>query len=236
MQVQSIAPLLPASATRQDHSAEKPKSVAAEADFNSFLVLLTAQLRHQDPLQPLDATQFVAQLASFSTVEQLVGVNTRLDAQADRAAAEATASYAGWIGRAASATDGRFLASGETEVFTVPRIPGTDRIEAVVRTADGREVDRFQAVTDANGQAVWTGAAAHGIVSGAELKIELVYRALDTVIERRPAPVFRTITGLRGTPDGPTFDLAGGGTLPPGDIAELRESTRSAGTDSAGRI
>jgi flagellar basal-body rod modification protein FlgD len=54
------------------------------ADFQSFLRLLTAQLRNQDPLSPLDSTQFVAQLASFSTVEQLASANTRLDKIADR--------------------------------------------------------------------------------------------------------------------------------------------------------
>ena len=47
-------------------------------DFETFLKLLTAQLRNQDPLQPMDSTEFVAQLASFSAVEQQVRANDRL--------------------------------------------------------------------------------------------------------------------------------------------------------------
>ncbi len=39
-------------------------------DYNSFLKLLTAQMKFQDPTKPTDATQFVSQLASFSSVEQ----------------------------------------------------------------------------------------------------------------------------------------------------------------------
>ena len=41
-------------------------------EFNSFIQLLTAQVRNQDPLAPLDSTQFVEQLATFSTLEQQV--------------------------------------------------------------------------------------------------------------------------------------------------------------------
>ncbi|WP_018148343.1 flagellar hook assembly protein FlgD [Henriciella marina] len=51
-------------------------------EFNDFLKLLTAQLRHQDPMSPLDSTQFVEQLASFSTLEQQVQSNQSLQSMA----------------------------------------------------------------------------------------------------------------------------------------------------------
>jgi len=38
-------------------------------EFSTFLTLLTAQIRNQDPLAPLDSTQFVEQLATFSNLE-----------------------------------------------------------------------------------------------------------------------------------------------------------------------
>ncbi len=50
-----------------------------KSDYASFLNLLTAQLKNQDPTKPADATQFVAQLAQFSTVEQQVNTNSKLD-------------------------------------------------------------------------------------------------------------------------------------------------------------
>lgn len=65
---------------------EKSKSSASQQfvgeEFNNFLKLLTAQLRHQDPLSPLDSTQFVEQLASFSTLEQQVQSNQSLQSMA----------------------------------------------------------------------------------------------------------------------------------------------------------
>jgi flagellar basal-body rod modification protein FlgD len=45
----------------------------------SFLQLLVAQLQNQDPLQPQDGTQFVSQLAQFSTLEQTIQMRTDLD-------------------------------------------------------------------------------------------------------------------------------------------------------------
>ncbi len=48
-------------------------------DKNTFLQLFTTQLRNQDPLNPMDATAFTAQLAQFSSLEQLYNVNTNLN-------------------------------------------------------------------------------------------------------------------------------------------------------------
>jgi len=47
-------------------------------NFNTFLTLLTTQLKNQDPLSPLDTNQFTQQLVSFSEVEQQINTNTNL--------------------------------------------------------------------------------------------------------------------------------------------------------------
>src|SRR5512139_3118227 len=47
---------------------------------DAFLTLLIAQLQHQDPLNPADSTEFTAQLAQFSSLEQLSTINENLDA------------------------------------------------------------------------------------------------------------------------------------------------------------
>src|ERR1043165_7085088 len=46
---------------------------------DAFLKLLVAQLKNQDPLKPQDNSAFVAELAQFSSLEQSMGVNDRLD-------------------------------------------------------------------------------------------------------------------------------------------------------------
>lgn len=47
--------------------------------YGDFLQLLMAQMKHQDPTSPTDSTQWVSQLATFSSVEQAVQSNAKLD-------------------------------------------------------------------------------------------------------------------------------------------------------------
>ena len=58
--------------TEQPESTPKPKESALGRD--DFLNMLLAQLENQDPLDPQDATEFTAQLAQFSMLEQLVSI------------------------------------------------------------------------------------------------------------------------------------------------------------------
>jgi len=50
-----------------------------ELGKDAFLKILLAQIQNQDPLKPTDSTAMVAQLAQFSTLEQLQNLNTKLD-------------------------------------------------------------------------------------------------------------------------------------------------------------
>jgi flagellar basal-body rod modification protein FlgD len=51
-----------------------------ELGKDAFLQLLTTQLAHQDPMQPQADTEFIAQLAQFSSLEQLQSMRTTMDA------------------------------------------------------------------------------------------------------------------------------------------------------------
>jgi flagellar basal-body rod modification protein FlgD len=63
---------------RTDKTADK--GAASEASEQMFLKLLVAQLKNQDPMQPADGTQFVAQLAQFSELEQVIAIRKNTDA------------------------------------------------------------------------------------------------------------------------------------------------------------
>jgi len=68
-------------------SATTASAAKANVDYQSFLKLLVAEIlkllvaemKNQDPTEPMDSTQYIAQLASFSQVEQSIQVNSKLD-------------------------------------------------------------------------------------------------------------------------------------------------------------
>ncbi len=76
----TIPPTSAATATQQETPASSSSTGASSLNYDAFLKLLTAQMKFQDPTKPMDSTQFVAQLASFSNVEQAIKTNTKLDA------------------------------------------------------------------------------------------------------------------------------------------------------------
>ncbi len=72
-------------------------------DYQSFLKLLIAEMKNQDPTQPMDSTQYVAQLATFSQVEQAMQTNSKLDSILQ---SSALAQAETLIGRSISSADG----------------------------------------------------------------------------------------------------------------------------------
>jgi len=68
---------LASSSTASTGTADATKQL--NATFDNFLKLLTTQLKNQDPLSPQDSSQFTSQLVQFSSVEQQIATNTKLD-------------------------------------------------------------------------------------------------------------------------------------------------------------
>ncbi|MBZ9842497.1 flagellar hook assembly protein FlgD [Mesorhizobium sp. CA5] len=80
------------------------KTSKTAVDYQSFLKLLIAEMKNQDPTKPMDSTQYVAQLATFSQVEQSVQSNTKLD-QIMQSSALSQADAL--IGRSITSADGK---------------------------------------------------------------------------------------------------------------------------------
>ena len=73
-------------------------------DYESFLKLLVAEMKNQDPTKPMESTDFIAQLATFSQVEQSVQSNAKLDQIMQSTALAQAGSL---IGREITSADGK---------------------------------------------------------------------------------------------------------------------------------
>ena len=98
----TITALASAAAPKATGTTETKSKTAV--DYESFLKLLVAEMKNQDPTKPMESTDFVAQLATFSQVEQSVQSNTKLD-QILQASALSQASAL--IGREVTSADGK---------------------------------------------------------------------------------------------------------------------------------
>ena len=96
-------------------------------DFDTFLSLLTTQLRSQDPLNPMDPTEFVSQLTQFSQLEQTVAQTQTLEEVAALMRDSAAAADLGFLGRDVEAESGSIaLADGEARFAYEVLAPGEE--------------------------------------------------------------------------------------------------------------
>ena len=105
---------------------------AASVDYDAFLQLLIAEMQNQDPTKPMESTEYVAQLASFSNVEQQIQTNEKLDALLG---SSFIASAGSLIGRTITSADG--TTSGEIVQVKVVNGAGT----AVLQSGEEIAVD-----------------------------------------------------------------------------------------------
>jgi flagellar basal-body rod modification protein FlgD len=85
-------------ASSSSSSDSSNSNVNQQISESTFLQLLVAQLQNQDPLQPMDGMQFVTQLAQFSQLESIYGIQHDTDtlvADATPASSSTTSSTAG---------------------------------------------------------------------------------------------------------------------------------------------
>ena len=95
-----MTPLSPTSPSAASAASLANATGSPDLGRDEFLQLLVAQLRNQDPTSPQDGHEFAAQLAQFSSVEQLTNINASMGAQAGQLGELATALNALQAGQA----------------------------------------------------------------------------------------------------------------------------------------
>ncbi|PWC37815.1 flagellar hook assembly protein FlgD [Azospirillum sp. TSO35-2] len=120
-------------ATKAAATATAEEGKKSTVDYESFLKLLTAQLRNQDPLAPMDATQFMTQLAQLSTVEQSMKSNDTLTQVLDTLKSSGMRMDMAFLGRKVEvSSDALALTGGKAEAaYTVDGTPASVKLEVL---------------------------------------------------------------------------------------------------------
>lgn len=126
-----------------------PASTSLTSDFQTFLRLMTTQLQYQDPMNPVDSTQYLSQLASFSAVEQQTQTNKLLSSIQGSFNMLGMAQVASWVGSEARAQMPALVTDGESVALSPQIAPGADQAVLLVRDEDGALVARVDLPVDA---------------------------------------------------------------------------------------
>jgi flagellar basal-body rod modification protein FlgD len=148
-------------------AGERPpaKTASETISQDEFLKLFVAQLQHQDPLSPLEPNELTAQLAQFSSLEQLTGVNARLDTLAEVSQKSTDTSVLGLIGREVTFDGSRLgLEDGKSTPVDYTLTAAAD-VVATVRNDEGDLVRTIELGRQAAGpqRFEFDGKNAHGI-------------------------------------------------------------------------
>jgi flagellar basal-body rod modification protein FlgD len=145
------------STSGSDASAKKSKSeIMGKEDF---LTLLVAQLKNQDPLNPDEPTEFTAQLAQFSSLEQLTNLNESMENMATSNANSDRFATLQTIGKNVIYQDDTFSYSGENGVHVGYQLDGEasavtltiKRDGTVIKTLHGTELTKGNHILEWDG-------------------------------------------------------------------------------------
>jgi flagellar basal-body rod modification protein FlgD len=197
---------------------------------DQFLLLLTTQLKYQDPLQPVDNQQMIAQLAQFSQLEELQGLSSKIDSMTVATASSSQLSTTQLVGKQALFHADRIgLTAGEPSKFSLSLAGATDDTTAVISDANGRVVRTLHlgAQTAGAHEVKWDGLddAGKALPSG-EYVLAVAGTKKDGSSVSANADVRGTITGVAFV-DGVAQLMVAGRQIPLSSVVEI--TTPSAG-------
>ncbi|MCL6705492.1 flagellar hook assembly protein FlgD [Pseudomonas sp. R2.Fl] len=135
-----------------NNTASSSASSAASLNYDSFLQLLITQMKNQDPTDPMDASEQVAQLATFSQVEQTIQTNRHLESLL---AGSALTNASDFIGKTITNADGTLSGIIESvKVFSDAIVAYTDNgkeIPLTVGVTVGKPLPQPEKDTDKDG-------------------------------------------------------------------------------------
>lgn len=212
MTVSTVSPTTATTGTTNSSSSNKVAGEASLADnFNTFLTLLTTQLKNQDPLKPMDSTQFTNQLVQFSEVEQSINQNKHLEQLVSMQNTNQAVAAINYIGNKVEATGTDLpLVNGSGEMsYTLPE--NATRATVLITNSSGQLVRTISGDTTAGKHTLtWDGKGSNGsALPDGTYTVSVSAQNADKKTLDVPTSVYGTVTGTESDSNG-TYVTIGG--------------------------
>lgn len=194
----------------------------AGGDFETFLRMLTTQLKHQDPLNPMEGSDFAVQLATFSGVEQQAHTNQLLEVLGRQMGVSGLSQLSGWIGKEARSSEPVWFGAHPVTLEIQPD-RGADQVILVTLDEQGREIGR-EDIGPGRGQVDWFGRDMAGdkVPDGLySFRIESMQGG--QVMSTRPVEVYGRVTEARLAGSEVMLVLEGGSEIAVSAVTALRD-------------
>ncbi|MBL8266916.1 flagellar hook assembly protein FlgD [Steroidobacter sp.] len=194
--------------------------------IDSFLTLMTAQLKNQDPLKPLEGTEFISQLAQFGTVSGVQEMQTSLETLASSLRSTQTLNGATMVGRDVLVSAYSFdHTQGGTVTGQVDVPANTTSLQLRITDSTGAVVREIQMDTAAGTQTFsWDGLTTNGSIADSDTyDVEAVAKvggetgSLEVLLAGRVASVSIDATG-----NNLTLNTASLGAVPMSEVRRLQ--------------
>jgi flagellar basal-body rod modification protein FlgD len=201
-----------------------------ELGQDAFLQLLVEQIKNQDPLNPQDNTQFVAQLAQFSSLEQSMGINDRLDSVILQNTGMQNAQVVSLVGKDATVKGGMVTIDGtgtgsklNFELGSAAagvKVTITDQYGNTVRTIDVGEKKAGVATVS------WDGRSAAGLVQPkGTYQVAVTAKTEDGTAVTVDQETTSEVTAVSFDKGYPVLHLENGISVPISDLVQVESSS-----------
>ncbi len=191
------------------------------SDFETFLKMMTAQVQNQDPMNPMDSTEYASQLATFSSVEQQVLTNDLLKEMGTMLAGNALQQFGSWVGMDVLAqAPGHY--SGEPVALRPDYATGADKATLVVRNSEGDIVQKLS-LPIGQEEVLWAGIDDQGTpFPNGNYQFDVESYKGDELLDTKMASVYNTVEEVRNQGADVTVRLTGGTEVSTSDVDGLR--------------
>lgn len=221
MDLTPTQPITPTAPSGPPIGATNSASVLS-SDFETFIQMLTTQAKYQDPLEPIDSSEYAAQLAQFSMVEQQVRTNDTLTALMEQMGTSNMAALAGWVGMEARAAAPMYFDGQPITIAPNPAVVADD-VQLVVYDPLGNEVQRLPLPVSAE-PVQWTGLETDGTpLPNGTYSFQVESYAQDELILSETAEVYGRITEAQSQGGNVLLVLEGGSTILSTSVTAIRQ-------------